>query len=84
LFSWSNRTEFTSTIIFFKKPANPSKYAPEVYNGSRSNWKQVKQLGKAHLKTKYALLAHILMSQYLKELKSGKMTVDKIKVQETG
>jgi len=39
-----------------------------------------KQSGKARLKTKYALLAHRSMGRYLKELKSGKLTVDKAKV----
>jgi len=39
-----------------------------------------KQSGKAYLKTKYALLAHRSMSRYLKELKSGKLTVDTAKV----
>jgi len=39
-----------------------------------------KQSGKAHLKTKYALLAHRSMGRYLKELKSGKLAVDKAKV----
>jgi transposase len=39
-----------------------------------------KQSGKAHLKTKYALLAHRSMGRYLKELKSGKLAVDKSKV----
>jgi transposase len=39
-----------------------------------------KQSGKAHLKTKYVLLAHRSMGRYLKELKSGKLTVDKAKV----
>jgi transposase len=39
-----------------------------------------KQSGKAYLKTKYALLAHRSMARYLKELKSGKLTVDTAKV----
>ena len=39
-----------------------------------------KQSGKAHLKTKHALLAHRSMGRYLKELKSGKLAVDKAKV----
>jgi len=39
-----------------------------------------KQSRKTHLKTKHALLAHRSMGRYLKELKSGKLTVDKAKV----
>ena len=39
-----------------------------------------KQSGKAQLKTKYALMAHRSMGRYLKELKSGKLKVDKSKV----
>jgi transposase len=39
-----------------------------------------KQTGKAQLKTKYALMAHRSMGRYLKELKSGKLKVDKSKV----
>ncbi len=39
-----------------------------------------KQSGKTHLKTKYALLSHRSMGRYLKELKSGKLKVDKAKV----
>ena len=39
-----------------------------------------KQSGKTHLKTKYALLSHRSMGRYLKELKSGKLKVDKTKV----
>lgn len=39
-----------------------------------------KRSGKAFLKTKYALLAHKSMGRYLKELKSGKLKVDKAKI----
>ena len=39
-----------------------------------------KQSGKAQLKTKYALMAHRSMGRYLKELKSGKLKVDRSKV----
>ena len=39
-----------------------------------------KQSGKAQLKTKYALMAHGSMGRYLKELKSGKLKVDRSKV----
>jgi hypothetical protein len=39
-----------------------------------------KQSGKAHLKTKYALLAHRSMGRYRKELKSGKLAMDKAKI----
>lgn len=41
-----------------------------------------KRSGKAFLKTKYALLAHRSMGRYLKELKSGKLKVDKAKVKQ--
>jgi len=41
-----------------------------------------KQSGKAYLKSKYALLAHRSMGRYLKELKSGKLKVDKAKVRQ--
>ena len=39
-----------------------------------------KQSGKTQLKTKYALMAHRSMGRYLKELKSGKLKVDRSKV----
>ena len=39
-----------------------------------------KQSGKAQLKTKYALMAHRSMGRYLKELKSGKLKLDRSKV----
>ena len=39
-----------------------------------------KQSGKAQLKTKYARMAHRSMGRYLKELKSGKLKVDRSKV----
>ena len=39
-----------------------------------------KRSGKAFLKSKYALLAHRSMGRYLKELKSGKLKVDKAKI----
>ncbi len=39
-----------------------------------------KQSEKAQLKTKYALMAHRSMGRYLKELKSGKLKVDRSKV----
>ncbi len=41
-----------------------------------------KRSGKAYLKSKYALLAHRSMGRYLKELKSGKLTVDKAKIKQ--
>ena len=41
-----------------------------------------KRTGKAYLKSKYALLAHRSMGRYLKELKSGKLTVDKAKIKQ--
>lgn len=41
-----------------------------------------KRSGKAFLKAKYALLAHRSMGRYLKELKSGKLKVDKAKVKQ--
>lgn len=41
-----------------------------------------KRSGKAYLKSKYALLAHRSMGRYLKELKSGKLKVDKAKVRQ--
>lgn len=41
-----------------------------------------KRSGKAFLKAKYALLAHRSMGRYLKELKSGKLKVDKFKVKQ--
>ena len=41
-----------------------------------------KQSGKAYLKSKYALLAHRSMGRYLKELKSGKLKVDKAQVRQ--
>ena len=41
-----------------------------------------KQSGKAYLKSKYALLAHRSMGRYLKELKSGKLKVDRAKVRQ--
>ena len=41
-----------------------------------------KQSGKAYLKSKYALLAHRSMGRYLKELKSGKLKVNKAKVRQ--
>ena len=37
---------------------------------------------KSFLKAKYALLAHRFMGRYLKELKSGKLSVDKAKVRQ--
>lgn len=42
-----------------------------------------KRSGKALLKTKYALLAHRSMGRYLKELKSGKLKVDKAKIKQS-
>jgi hypothetical protein len=36
-----------------------------------------KRSGKTLLKSKYALLAHKSMGRYLKELKSGKLKIDK-------
>ena len=39
-----------------------------------------KQSGKTQLKTKHALMAHRSMGRYLKELKSGKLKVDRSKV----
>jgi transposase len=41
-----------------------------------------KRSGKALLKAKYALLAHRSMGRYLKELKSGKLKVDKAKIKQ--
>jgi len=41
-----------------------------------------KMAEKAFLKAKYALLAHRSMGRYLKELKSGKLRVDKTKVKQ--
>jgi len=41
-----------------------------------------KRSGKAFLKAKYALLAHRSMGRYLKELKSGKLKVDKAKIKQ--
>jgi transposase len=41
-----------------------------------------KRSGKAFLKSKYALLAHRSMGRYLKELKSGKLRVDKAKIKQ--
>ena len=41
-----------------------------------------KRSGKTYLKFKYALLAHRSMGRYLKELKSGKLKVDKAKVRQ--
>lgn len=41
-----------------------------------------KQSGKTFLKTKYALLSHISMGRYLKELKSGKLKVDQTKIKQ--
>ncbi|WP_320043083.1 IS1634 family transposase [uncultured Desulfobacter sp.] len=41
-----------------------------------------KRSGKAYFKSKYALLAHRSMGRYLKELKSGKLTVDKAKIKQ--
>lgn len=41
-----------------------------------------KRSGKAYLKSKYALLAHRSMGRYLKELKSGRLKVDKAKVRQ--
>ena len=38
--------------------------------------------GKTFLKAKYALLAHKSMGRYLKELKSGKLKVDKAKIKQ--
>ncbi len=41
-----------------------------------------KQSGKTFLKTKYALLSHMSMGRYLKELKSGKLKVDQAKIKQ--
>ena len=41
-----------------------------------------KKSGKSFLKAKYELLAHRSMGRYLKELKSGKLKVDKAKVKQ--
>ncbi len=41
-----------------------------------------KRSGKAFLKAKYALLAHRSMGRYLKELKSGKLKMDRAKVKQ--
>jgi transposase len=38
--------------------------------------------GKSFLKAKYALLSHISMGRYLKELKSGKLKVDQAKIKQ--
>lgn len=38
--------------------------------------------GKSFLKEKYALLSHISMGRYLKELKSGKLKVDQAKLKQ--
>lgn len=42
-----------------------------------------KKSGKAFLKAKYVLLAHRSMGRYLKELKSGKLKIDRAKVKRT-